>query len=234
VGRKVNVVGCPRTATKGIAMLARWLGVRSIHEGNGTYKFTHSRHYAFHRTDYSLDPLPKWTATWIKIMEEEGYHDVYYDEDNYLHSAWGRSFVMYALSKRYPFLDFIISFRGIGDVANSWHFKECLRKGQVTPKYDVNDGYAVAWLNIYKWLVTQAQQMDRKPYLLDFERYIRGEYLEWFCNLFEVDYDSSVMEFFKRKINGCGDYTKLPINLEYREEAKQVEANLRRVCREVQ
>jgi len=150
--------------------------------------------------------------------------------ESYIEVDWASSMIMYALSQICPEVRFFILIRDPGDCCNSLK----AFRGRNRAAKTLED-YSLIWQTIYTFLCWQAENMQHKPFLIDLNRYAKGEYCELFLKLFGFD-DSDklkrLMAHVKKKVNSQDDYEKTDLSIVEYEKCMDIWQRLEVACKD--
>lgn len=175
----INAVGCPYSGTGVLAILLDAFGIRTRNTGPD---LIHDRRIVSRRIPYDCNEIPKWISDWIMKYEMNGFNDYISIDKPFFHDEWGRICAMYALSKKYKNLDFLIMLKNPRKIIGQWSCMEGTTGLEVTI-----ETYKLVVQKIYEFMFEQADLMDKKPIVFDYKKFEKGEYLQYIFDCFEIE-----------------------------------------------
>jgi len=175
----INAVGCPYSGLEIMSEFAKVFGIR-FREND--YGMGYERRVVQRKIPYDCNEFPEWVNKWISETENQGLNDYMKLDGHFIHVSWIRSLMMYALSKTYPEVQFLIILRNPEDIIGAW-FNII---GTTGPEVTIRS-YVQTVLNIYHFLWEQADLMEKKPIVMDYDKFIQGEYIKEIFNMFDIE-----------------------------------------------
>ena len=152
---------------------------------------------------------------------------------NTLDAFWEYSLKLTQIAQKNPNIRFIILHRNIEDCCNSLKNFYTHRRHPDADK-DI-DWFAVHyWFRIYKHILEHIKTLDPKPILIDYDRYVAGEYDGLLLDIFNIEKSGKnlayVRQLFDKRVNSYGDYENTKLSPKFYKQAEQVYARLEEAC----
>lgn len=175
----INGVGCPYSGTGVLRELLMAAGLRTRAGGPD---LTLDRRLIDRRIPYDCYKFPGWVSKWIDEFDLNGYNDYVHLDKEFYHDAWERFSIMYALSQKYENLRFLIIQRNPREVIGKWFAIAGSSGPEVTA-----DSYRNTILKITEFLYEQADCMEDKPIVWDYEKFMSGEYVQDIFDMYGIE-----------------------------------------------
>ena len=165
-----------RSGTMALALLGQLLEFPSHHQHTS---------YAGKEGDCIPFDLNNWPTKVDKYLKKVAAK---LPQGDYFNSDWGVGWIMYPMHKTWPDIKWMITVRNPQDTANSLRR---IRWKHEAERIDVNY-YGMFWHSYYSWILKQVMEMNPRPYYVDFDKLVSGEYDAAIYKLFGFDITDSL------------------------------------------
>jgi hypothetical protein len=230
VSRKIISVAVSRSGTLALYNFFAVYGVNSYHQRHyQDPKWSHSFNVSRSEIFFQQHILSNPPDNIKKIIDRMKLPVGGPPDDHFFVSTWAAGEGMYQISKKFPDIEWFIVIRDISDVCNS--LRRFVNKKDGMSQIDV-DYWAWLYLLKYHFYLKQAKEMETTPYLIKFDRMVKGEYDKFFLTLFGLDYDKEKSNsIWNHKFNSLGDYNVDQVDPLIMQNYKKLKIDLERVCR---
>ena len=217
----INAVGPPFSGVNIFKILLDNFGIRTRDNGPD---LIHDRRLVDRRIPYDCNKTPKWIMDWILKYEMNGLNDYMKVDEHFFHDEWGRVCAMHALSQKYPNLDFLIMLRDPKKIIGQWFSV----KGSTGPEITI-ETYRATVERIYEFIIEQIKYMDKKPIIMDYEKFKKGDYIKHIFKYFGIidsleNVHKAQAIILNNKMKSCLEYQGNVENIKFSEsELRKIE-----------